>query len=283
MINIPSMKKILLITFFFATTVCQAQDTLFRIISIRGTVLLDDNTAHCGQHVTRGTSALKIKNIGDYAIILTERGFVFQLNAGQYWVKDLYLKDYFIFTNSTGAIHRDDFSPIRIVNTYYSDYGLFEDSLTVIARAAKNKINAYRLIVVSAFNEKLYDSTSASHVQTVKMSNLYGQEHLTVFHMEGENKRITSREFGVKELRPEERIKIAYDFNCIREDNFILQELSILAICEANSLFYDQVNHLHKLWKYSHQTGSKITHPYYERLVKLYELDQFLPVPLTGY
>lgn len=104
-----------------------------------------------------------------------------------------------------------------------------------------------------------------------------------IFQIQSDRQNIHSKEYLAKKIQSTDKIKISNDFECIRENDFVSRELSTLAVCEAYDLNLDQVHHLFKLWKFSNSTGTKITHPYYQRLVKLYELERFLPIPLTGY
>ncbi len=114
------MRKIIVVTALLTSSLCHAQDTLFKIISAKGVVMLDNDTAFCGQYVTSSNLSLHIKGKTEYAIILTEKGFVFKLKSGRYSVKELFKKEYPRFANSTGTVYRDDLIPLRIVSTYNS-------------------------------------------------------------------------------------------------------------------------------------------------------------------
>lgn len=71
------------------TSVCQAQETLFTIISIKGIVTIDDSVISCGQKILSDKFMLNIENETSYVCVLTEKGYAFRLTHGQYNVKDI--------------------------------------------------------------------------------------------------------------------------------------------------------------------------------------------------
>ncbi|CAN0420490.1 unnamed protein product, partial [Phaeothamnion confervicola] len=240
------MKKILLIVFLFLTAASQAQDTLFRIISVKGLVTLDGRIVTCGQRVTTANVALQISGKADYATILSEKGFAFLLSQGKYSATEISKAEYST-VHQRGAVNRDMPKSIVIAGMYDGISPLFGDSLTVIARSCTKQVKEYVLVIVDLMSKTLDESASAGHVKTVNVSDLFTEYDGIVFHIESDVRNITSREYGIKKIKPEDRIEIAYNFDCIQESNFISQEMSILALCEIHGLYYDQIHHLYKL------------------------------------
>jgi hypothetical protein len=273
------MRKFLLIATILITSICQAQETLFRIISVKGVVTLDEDTVTCNKRVTSPKATLTITGKTDYATILTHKGFAFLLGQGNYLVTDVSEAEH---SNAReGVVHRRP-SEIEIIK-YNSTTFLFGDSLTVIGRSVYTPVAQYGLVITNMMEEEILKSTpSSSNIHTLAVSNLLIENRQLVFQMRSDSKKITSDYFLAKRMDSKVHQEAVYNFDCVNEADFIDRELSILALCEIHKLFLDQIYHLHKLWKYSQTTGMTITHAYYKRLVSNYELNKFLPVPLTG-
>jgi hypothetical protein len=280
------MRKFLLITALLASSLCQAQDTLFRIISVKGLVTLDDDTLKSGIIVTSLNRALQVKDKFAYTTILTEKGFAFQLGRGKYTVKEISTDEHSNLSSigHPGLPITDNFSPVRLVNIPNDKNFLFRDSLTVLARPYKNQVQQYRLTITNMFEENLYDSTSISHVHTVSIPKLAGEHLAFILRVTSESEpKLQSHSYYVKRIPSKDRAEFSYDLGYVKSIDFVNRQLAILALCEIHELYFDQLYHLYKLWKYSQNTGTKITSAYYQRLFKAYDLEKFLPIPLTGY
>jgi hypothetical protein len=285
----PCMRKILFLIAVLISCHCKAQDTLFTIITVKGIVVLDGDTIRCGQAVTSINRELRIKSKGDYATILTKKGYAFQMGRGKHRVKETATSQYSNIARSNslyvhGAVTRYSEVPILLAGFHNIEKCfLYGDSLTVIARTSKEKVKKYTLSIGNLFEEKIYDTTTVSHIITIGTSNLFGNNNTIMFRVKTDETSISSKDYIIKKLSPPANLEFRYDLDCITTQDFVERELNILALCEIHELYYDQLHHLHKLWKYSQQNGIEITHPYYKRLFDAYGLRKFLPVPLTSY
>ena len=285
------MRKTFLISVLWALLVsfaCGAQDTLFRIISAKGLVTLDNDTLKNGVIVTNINRSLEIKGKLAYATILTEKGFAFQLGRGKYTVKEISKAEYSNLQSNLnsnkffGPAIQDDFFAIRLIKIPKEKIFLFGDSLTVLARPYKEQVDQYRLVITNLLGEELYDSTSTSHIQTVKIAKLPGKNSAFILNWNPESK-LSSKSYYIKTIASKDSSEFSYDLDYVKSPDFINRQLSILALYEIHELYFDQLHQLYKLWRYSQNTGTKIENAYYQRLFKEYELEKFLPVPLTGY
>lgn len=263
---------------------CQAQDTLFRLISVKGLVTLDSDTLKSGITVTNLNRSLQVKGKFDYTTILTEKGYAFQLGRGKYTVKEISRAEYTNMNNNKppGSPYAGDFSPVRLVKIPHGNVFIFGDSLTVLARPYEKQAKQYRLVITNMLEEKLYDSASISHIYTIDITKLPGENSGLIFGVEIDSKS-SSRSYYVKILPSKDRAAFNYDLDYVKPMDFVSRQLAILALCEIHALYFDQLHQLYKLWKYSQNNGTKITNAYYQRLFKEYDLEKFLPVPLTGY
>lgn len=280
----PSLMRYSLLFLLLVIVCCaNAQKKLFTVISVHGVVTLDADTLTCGKTVTDLYQKFKVVGKSSYATILTERGYAFQIDAGSYSVEEIY-KTNFQAHERIGTIYVDDFSEIRVaVFKSYKPYPLFGDSITIIARPYQKQLKQYRVIISDLMDKKLYDSLSSSHIQIVNISDLLYQSKALIYRVESDLKKVNSKHYLIKKMEQQQRLTLERDLKCIAETDFVDRELATMALFDIHNLYFDQFHHLYKLWKYSATTGNLITHPYYEELIKRYELDKFLPIPLTGY
>jgi|JI10StandDraft_1071094.scaffolds.fasta_scaffold174520_3 hypothetical protein len=281
------MRKLLLITALFTSSLCQAQDTLFTIMTVKGIVVLDGDTIHCGQAVTSANQQLQIKGKRNYVTILTTKGYAFQVGRGKHRTKEIANSRYSKLAQRIivhGAVVHSVPIPIILagVNKQENPF-LFGDSLTVIARSTTKPTKEYTISIDNLFGENVYDSTSTSHVITMGLSNLFSKNNALLFRITADRTVISSKDYYIKRINPAAALEFRYDLDCISTQDFVERELFIIALCEIHELYFDQLHQLYKLWKYSQNTGTKITSAYYQRLFKEYDLEKFLPVPLTGY
>lgn len=270
------MKKLLLLIAFMSTIPALAQESLFQIISFNGIVKLDETQVVCNQSVTSQQQKLKIEGKGSYAIILTEKGYAFLLSRGNYAVLEISNREdsnVSKWIQPTGVIHdgpRDDLGFVAIEDFNF----VYGDSITLIWRPKTIPSHAYILTVQNIFGEDVYESTTETNVHTFKVSPLFDNMSLLVYHLNSDDNRNISRDRAIKNVTKKERDQIAYDLSCAKSEDFINHQLARMAVFETFNLYYDQVHHLHKLWAYTRKTGVKIKHPYYLRLMKTYKLQE---------
>jgi hypothetical protein len=87
-----------------------------------------------------------------------------------------------------------------------------------------------------------------------------------------------SRQIIVKKAEKKAKDAFLYESRLTPSNDFIQSNLSKLALCEIYNYYFDQAYYLHKLWLYSQKNNIEITDKYYQRVIREYRLNSFLPI-----
>lgn len=273
------MNKILFLIALCISCQAQGQDTLFKIISMKGNVTLDGNSVSCGQTVDSKSQLLIVQGKKSYVSVLTESGFAFQLGKGKHKTKSIAEQEISnlasLNVKKTGAVTYSVPPDIEIV-TLGDEYPyLAGDSVTLIWRSLRKvKTDTFKVKVLNIFEEQLMDTTAYSNAVVLPIKRFRNSD--LHFLIQISSKKLRPRSALIKSPKRKEKSEFEFDASCISSDDFIQHQLLTASLCEIHNLYYDQIHYLYSLYRYSKKTGIVISHSYYQRLLKEYGFEQFL-------
>jgi len=272
--------RILLFMLILLPLLGKAQEaSLFKIVSQHGAVLLDGDSTHCGQAVTSKNQKLEISGSGSYVIVLTEAGYAFKLKRGEYTTERIFktkrsnLMEIKKDQREREAPVREQVDDITVMNIDNEYADALNNSLTLIWKSRKPVESGYTVHIVSVLDELLYDSIVNSNVLTIDVSQAFKTESAVLFDIRTKNS--SSHQHLIKKISDQDKRNAMQDFDCVSEMESNENTLLLLALCEVHNLYYDQIHYLYTLWQQEKESGVKINHPYYQRLLREYDFESY--------
>lgn len=269
------MKKFLALAAIFIVSACSAQNNSFQIIALKGDVKLDSLSVSCGQKID-GSHQLLVIGKESYAAVLTSAGYAFQLGKGKHKIKQILDQDISNLSRikswrGTGAVNRQYPDAITVLSVDREYSYLAGDSITIIWQKQANK-NSYSVTLTDFLERILLDTLVTGNTVTIPID--FAKNKGIIFQVKAD--KLSSNLMLIK--KSPEGPNFRADAACISSGDFIERELLLAGLCEIYNLYYDQTHHLYNLYRYSKVTGKKITHPYYERMLKEHEFEKFMSV-----
>jgi len=236
------VKKILLLIAVSISCHCQAQDTLFTIISVKGKVTLDGISVSCGQIVDSRSQLLIVQDKKSYISVLTESGFAFQLGKGKHKTKSIAEQEISNLERlnlmNAGAVNYSISQDIVIMGPRHEYKHFTGDSLTFIWRSLrKEKTDTFNIKLLNIFEEPLMEKIVYSNIFVLPIKNLRDSDSYFVIQIY--SKKLRPRSAMIKSLNRKEKLEFEFDVSCIKPEDFIQQKLLLAGLYEIYNLYWD--------------------------------------------
>lgn len=269
------MKKTFVIALIFITSVCSAQEDFFQIIAFKGNVLADSLPVACRQRIDPSNQVILIGKAG-YASVLTSQGYAFQLGKGKHKIKRILDQTHSNVTRikdsrGMGAVVRSYPDFIYVLSMDDNEYSYLAGDTLALIWQPQPGISTYSVILTDLPGKILLDTTVSGNTVAIPVPNIFKDKTLLFRIKAG---KLSSKNMIVKASQDYNDFRL--DASCASGMNYIERELLLAGLCEIYNLYYDQIHHLHNLFKYSQKTGVHITHPYYKRMFKEHGMEKFL-------